>query len=107
VANAEMTRRFREGLDGLRKISLFSFCSSVASTMQFPDSATHLLEKRLTLSYDSYVVMYRRLGGVTEPYDVGWGLNFGIVEWGSGFIGVMDLPGGLTQIEKETPEKRA
>ena len=76
--------------------------------MQFHDSATHLgVEKRLTFHHDSYVVdVSVALEGVTEPYDVGLGTNFGIVEWGDGFIGLIGSASRVDdKIEKETPEK--
>ena len=76
--------------------------------MQFHDSVTHLgVEKRLTFHHNSYVVdVSVAMEGVTEPYDVGLGTNFGIVEWGSGFIGVIGSAWRVDdKIEKETPEK--
>ena len=110
VANAEIDKTIREGLYNIEK----DFTSLDAAhpvghvTMQFHDSATHLgVEKRLTFHNDSYVVdVSVDLEGVTEPYDVGLGTNFGIVEWGSGFIGVIGSASRVDdKIEKETPEK--
>jgi len=110
VANADIDKSFREGLYNIEK----DFTSLDAShpvghvTMQFHDSVTHLsVEKRLTFHHNSYVVdVSIALEGVTEPYDVGLGTNFGIVEWGSGFIGVIGSAWRVDdKIEKETPEK--
>ena len=110
VANADIDKSFREGLYNIEK----DFTSLDAShpvghvTMQFHDSVTHLgVEKRLTFHHNSYVVdVSLALEGVTEPYDVGLGTNFGIVEWGSGFIGVIGSAWRVDdKIEKETPEK--
>ncbi len=110
VANADIDKSFREGLYNIEK----DFTSLDAShpvghvTMQFHDSVTHLgVEKRLTFHHNSYVVdVSVALEGVTEPYDVGLGTNFGIVEWGSGFIGVIGSAWRVDdKIEKETPEK--
>jgi YidC/Oxa1 family membrane protein insertase len=110
VTNADTDRIIREGLYTIEK----DFTSLDASrpvghvTMQFHDPATHIaVEKRLTFHHDSYVVdVSVALEGVTDPYDVVLGTNFGIVEWGSGFIGVIGSASKVDDvIEKETPEK--
>src|SRR3989441_8851182 len=110
VANADIDKTIREGLYNIEK----DFTSLDAAhpvghvTMQFHDSVTHLgVEKRLTFHHNSYVVdVSVDLEGVIEPYDVGLGTNFGIVEWGSGFIGVIGSASRVDdKIEKETPEK--
>jgi len=110
VANADIDKMIREGLYNIEK----DFTSLDAAhpvghvTMQFNDSVTHLsVEKRLTFHHDSYVVdVSVALEGVTEPYDVGLGTNFGIVEWGGGFIGVIGSASRVDdKIEKETPDK--
>ena len=76
-------------------------------TMQFHDSATHLgVKKRLTFHHESYMVdVSFAIEGVTESYDIGLGTNFGIVEWGDGFIGLIGSASRVDdKIEKETPE---
>jgi len=110
VANPEIDKQLREGLYGIEKdFTILDAAHPVGHvTMQFHDSATQLgVEKRLTFHHDSYVVdVSVDLEGVTEPYDVGLGTNFGIVEWGSGFIGVIGSAWRVDdKIEKETPEK--
>lgn len=46
------------------------------------------------------------LEGITDPYDVVLGTNFGIVEWGSGFIGVIGSASQVDdKVDNETPEK--
>jgi len=110
VANPEIDKTIREGLYGIEKdFTILDAAHPVGHvTMQFHDSATHLgVEKRLTFHHDSCVVdVSVDLEGVTEPYDVGLGTNFGIVEWGSGFIGVIGSAWRVDdKIEKETPEK--
>ena len=78
------------------------------SRCSFTISATHLgVEKRLTFHHDSYVVdVSFAIEGVTESYDIGLGTNFGIVEWGDGFIGLIGSASRVDdKIEKETPEK--
>lgn len=67
------------------------------------------IEKKLTFHHGSYVVdIAIRTQGLTTPVDVTLGTNFGIVEWGEGFIGLM---GSASQVDgkvlKETPEGEA
>src|SRR5688500_3349209 len=76
-------------------------------TMQFHDTTTHLsVEKRLTFHHYSYLVdMSFTVEGVAESYDIGLGTNFGIVEWGDGFIGLIGSASRVDdKIEKETPD---
>ena len=88
VANADIDKTIREGLYNIEKdFTILDAAHPVGHvTMQFHDSVTHLgVEKRLTFHHNSYVVdVSLALEGVTEPYDVGLGTNFGIVEWGVG-----------------------
>ncbi len=109
VANADLDKTIREGLYNIEK----DFTSLDAAhpvghvTMQFHDSAAHLsVEKRLTFHHDSYMVdVSFAIEGVTESYDIGLGTNFGIVEWGDGFIGLIGSASQVdNKIEKETPE---
>jgi len=110
VTNADIDKTIREGLYNIEK----DFTSLDAAhpvghvTMQFHDLASHLgVEKRLTFHHDSYVVdVSVAIDGVTESYDIGLGTNFGIVEWGDGFIGLIGSASRVDdKIEKETPEK--
>ena len=76
--------------------------------MQFHDPVTHLgVEKRLTFHHGSYVVdVSIDMEGVTESYEIGLGTNFGIVEWGDGFIGQIGSASRVDdKVDKETPEK--
>lgn len=110
VANADIDKTFREGLYRIEK----DFTSLDAGhpvghvTMQFQDPVTHLgVEKRLTFHHDSYLVdVAVALDGVNEPYEIGLGTNFGIVEWGDGFIGLIGSASRVDdKIDKDTPEK--
>ena len=110
VQNAEIDKTIREGLYSIEK----DFTSLDAShpvghvTMQFHDPGTHLsVEKRLTFHHGSYVVdVSVAMEGVTESYEVGLGTNFGIVEWGDGFIGLIGSASRVDdKIDKETPDK--
>ena len=110
VANADIDKTIREGLYTIEKdFTTLDAAHPIGHvTMQFHDSATHLgVEKRLTFHHGSYVVdVSFAIEGVTESYDIGLGTNFGIVEWGDGFIGLIGSASQVdNKIEKETPEK--
>ncbi len=110
VANADIDKTIREGLYNIEKdFTKLDAAHPVGHvTMRFHDAATHLdVEKRLTFHHDSYLVdMSFAVEGVTESFDVGLGTNFGIVEWGDGFIGLIGSASQVdNKIEKETPEK--
>lgn len=66
------------------------------------------LEKELTFHYGSYVVdVHVRAKGLPKEWGLNLGTNFGIVEWGEGFIGIMG-PAFLIgdEVEKEVPDDR-
>ncbi len=110
VANADIDKTIREGLYNIEKdFTKLDAAHPVGHvTMRFHDAATHLdVEKRLIFHHDSYLVdMSFAVEGVTESFDVGLGTNFGIVEWGDGFIGLIGSASQVdNKIEKETPEK--
>ena len=65
-----------------------------------------LVEKEFTITYDSYLVdVAIRVEGLDDSVGVLLGTNFGVVEWGQGFIGALGpawmIDGAL---EKETPD---
>ncbi len=62
--------------------------------------------KELTFHHDTYVVdIAVRTEGVSGPVDVVLGTNFGIVEWGEGFIGLIGPATKVNdQIAKDTPD---
>lgn len=109
TSNAEADKLLREGLYAIEA----DFRSLDAShpvghvTLTFEDAASGLrLKKELTFHQGSYMVdVAMTMEGLTEPYDVVLGTNFGIVEWGEGFIGLIGsamLVDG--KVEKETPD---
>jgi len=109
VSDADLDKAIREGLYTLEK----DFTTLNAShpvghvTLRFQDPNKQLsVEKRLTFHHDSYVVdISVTLDGVTQPFDVGLGTNFGLVEWGDGFIGLIGSASMVDgKVEKETPE---
>ncbi len=67
------------------------------------------LEKRLTFHADSYLVdITVKESGLDGSVNVVLGTNFGIVEWGDGFIGLIG-PASLVdgKVEKETPDSES
>lgn len=64
------------------------------------------LEKRLTFHADSYVVdIAVKESGLGGSVNVVLGTNFGIVEWGDGFIGLIGSASLVDgKVEKETPD---
>ena len=64
------------------------------------------VRKELTFYHDRYSVdVAVTVGGVTGPFDLGLGTNFGVVEWGDGFIGLIG-PASMVndKIEKTVPD---
>ena len=70
------------------------------------DETEMLVKKTLVFHYDSYVVdMEIRTKGVPEKLDLLLGTNFGVVEWGQGFIGLLGSAWMMgEEIVKESPE---
>jgi len=78
----------------------------VTFTLSDPDHGVKV-EKRLTFRHEQYLVdVDITTEGLDGPIDVGLGTNFGIVEWGEGFIGLVG-PAYLMgeEVEKDTPEE--
>ena len=63
------------------------------------------VQKRLTFHHDSYLVDVRvKTEGLTGAMDVGLGTNFGILEWGEGFIGLIGPASRVDdKVEKDMP----
>jgi YidC/Oxa1 family membrane protein insertase len=77
------------------------------ATLRFEDAASGLkVQKRLTFHHESYLVdVELTIEGLTDAYDVVLGTNFGIVEWGDGFIGLIGSASLVDgKVEKETPD---
>lgn len=109
VADADTEKLLREGLYNIEKdfINLNATHPVGHVTLQFRDPITHLgVEKRLTFHHDTYLVdVALTIEGLTGPYEVGLGANFGIVEWGEGFIGRIGSASLIDDnVENETPE---
>ncbi|WNM59004.1 membrane protein insertase YidC [Candidatus Nitrospira allomarina] len=67
------------------------------------------LQKELTFHYDSYVVdIIIRTRGISGDIDVLLGTNFGVVEWGQGFIGLLGSAWMVgDELEKLSPDADA
>lgn len=79
-------------------------------TFRYHDAQRNLeVVKELTFHHGSYVVdIAIRTQGLTTPLDVTLGTNFGIVEWGEGFIGLMGSASSVDdKVLKETPDGEA
>ena len=110
VANTDVDKMFREGLYNIEKdFTKLDAAHPIGHvTMRFHNAAAQIgVEKRLTFHHDTYLVdMSFAIEGMTESYDIGLGTNFGIVEWGDGFIGLIGSASQVdNKVEKETPEK--
>ena len=112
VADEALSKRLTDGLYQVeRDFSRLDARHPIGHlTLTYRDPAAGLaVEKQLTFHYDSYVVDVQiRTEGISGGLDVGLGTNFGIVEWGEGFIGLIG-PAYLIdeELEKETPDEEA
>jgi YidC/Oxa1 family membrane protein insertase len=70
------------------------------------DESEVWVQKTLIFHYDSYVVdMEIHTRGISEKLDVVLGTNFGVVEWGQGFIGLLGSAWMIgEELVKESPE---
>ncbi len=79
-------------------------------TFRYHDARTHVdVVEEFTFHYDRYLVdVAVRTAGIHTPVDVTLGTNFGIVEWGEGFIGLLGSASMVDdKVLKETPEGEA
>jgi YidC/Oxa1 family membrane protein insertase len=109
TSNPNVDRVLHEGLYSIETdfTSLDNTHPVGHATLRFQDSVSGLnVLKRLTFHQGSYVVdVSLTVDGLDGGYDVLLGTNFGIVEWGDGFIGLIgsaSLVDGT--VEKETPD---
>jgi len=76
-------------------------------TYTFRDEETGIaVQKELTFHYDSYLMdVVIRTEGLEDGVEVLLGTNFGVVEWGKGFIGAIG-PAWMIgdELEKESPD---
>jgi YidC/Oxa1 family membrane protein insertase len=109
TSNTAAERSFNEGLYAIE--TDFANLDTVHPvghvTLRYADSATGLkLQKRLTFHHGSYLAdVAFGIEGLPDSYEVVLGTNFGIVEWGDGFIGLIGSASLVDgKVEKETPD---
>ena len=112
VPDQGMTDRLREGLYHVSQdVSHLDASNPVGRvTFRYRDPASEaVVEKHLTFHHDSYLVDVNVMTeGLPTPVDVGLGTNFGIIEWGEGFIGLMGAASLVDdRVVKETPDTEA
>ncbi|MDF0645654.1 MAG: membrane protein insertase YidC [Nitrospira sp.] len=109
LAESSADRTVREGVFSLDSdfVKLDAAHPEGHVTMRFHDAATGLtVQKQLTFHVGGYEVdVAVTVQGVSQPYEVALGTNFGIVEWGDGMIGSIG-PASLVdgKVEKEIPD---
>lgn len=109
TSNAAAEKTLREGLYAIETdFTTLDTAHPIGHVMlRLEDPASGLkLQKRLTFHYGSYLVdVALTMEGLTDAYEVVLGTNFGIVEWGDGFIGLIGSASLVDgKVEKETPD---
>ncbi len=112
AANASLTKELQEGLYTVERdfSSLDQTHPTGRMVFRYRNDATGVwVEKELTFHADSYLVdVALRQRGVDGSVTVVLGTNFGIVEWGDGFIGLIGSASMVDgHVEKETPDSEA
>ncbi len=109
VPDQAVTRQLQEGLYAVSRsftrLDSAHPTGTLTFTYQSPDGALRL-EKQLTFRHDTYVVEVAiRTEGLAGDLDIGLGTNFGITEWGQGFIGLIGPALRVDgNVEKEMPD---
>ena len=110
--NEAANQRLRQGLFHIQKdftqLDEGHPTGKVILTHESADSDLWV-QKELTFHFDSYVVdIIIRTRGISENLDVVLGTNFGVVEWGQGFIGLLGSAWMIgEELEKKSPEADA
>lgn len=109
VDDPSVAEELREGLYVVEKdfMALDQAHPTGRMTFRYENASKGVwLEKQLTFHADSYVVdVTLREGGIDGAVTVVLGTNFGIVEWGDGFIGLIGSASLVDgKVEKETPD---
>jgi YidC/Oxa1 family membrane protein insertase len=112
VPDSGMTDRLQQALYQVSQDAVKLDASHPVGHVKFryqdPASKT-IVEKQLTFHHDTYLVDINvKTEGLPTPIDVGLGTNFGIIEWGEGFIGLMGAASLVDEkVVKETPDTEA
>jgi YidC/Oxa1 family membrane protein insertase len=107
--DAALTTQINEGLyEVQRDFSTLDTAHPTGHlTFTYSDTRSGLrVVKELTFHHDTYVVdIAVRTEGLSGPVDVVLGTNFGIIEWGEGFIGLIGPATKVDdQIAKDAPD---
>lgn len=112
TGDARIDSRLREGLYHVERdfpaLDATTPTGHLTFTYQVPDSPVRVV-KTLTFHHDSYLVDVEvRTEGIQGTVELGLGTNFGVVEWGEGFIGLIG-PASLVddKVEKDLPDTEA
>ena len=107
--DADLTKELSEGVYRVEKdfatLDQTHQTGHVTFVYESPSAGVRV-EKQLTFHADSYIVdVALKSTGLTGSVRVGVGTNFGIVEWGEGFIGSVGPASRVDdKIEKEVPD---
>jgi len=109
TGDASLTKELSEGIYRVEKdfTTLDQTHPTGHVTFYYENAITGVrLEKQLTFHADSYVVdIALKESGLDGSANVVLGTNFGIVEWGDGFIGLIGSASLVDdKVEKETPD---
>ena len=109
VADSALSTQLNEGLYQVRRdfttIDADHPDGHLTLTYVLPEKRVRVV-KELTFHHNSYLVdIVVKTEGLGRAYDVALGTNFGIVEWGEGFIGLIG-PASVVDgaLEKTTPD---
>ncbi|MBM4121384.1 MAG: membrane protein insertase YidC [Nitrospira sp.] len=109
TAEAALSKQLHEGLYQVERdfttLDAAHPIGHLTYTYRVPETAQRVI-KQLTFHYGSYLVdVSVKTEGLTGSLDVGLGANFGVVEWGEGFIGLIGPAYFVDdKLEKDTPE---
>ncbi|HKT36353.1 MAG TPA: membrane protein insertase YidC [Nitrospira sp.] len=108
TSDAAANKVLREGLYAIETdfTSLDNAHPVGHATLRLREASGLTVLKRLTFHQGTYLVdVAVTVEGMTGSYDVVLGTNFGIVEWGDGFIGLIGSASRVDgKVEKETPD---
>lgn len=107
--NQNLTDRLQKGNFSIQRdfSTLDSTHPTGTVTLTYGNPLSDLwVQKELTFHFDSYLVdIAIRAQGIPEKLELLLGTNFGVVEWGQGFIGLLGSAWMIgDQLEKENPE---
>ncbi|MBI3603752.1 MAG: membrane protein insertase YidC [Nitrospirae bacterium] len=112
TADPAVSKQLREGLYHVERdfstLDAAHPTGRLTFTYHHPETGLRVT-KQFTFHHQSYMVdIAVKTEGLSGPLDIGLGTNFGVVEWGEGFIGLIGPASWVDdKIEKDTPETEA